>query len=199
MLHPLQGSCAWERDCIFAALVLLSPTLGLFLSAPFLGKAVPRLPLCQVQQQHPYFARLRHGALALWDPGGQKPEQLWLQASSHQEETQQSSSRPHSSGFQTLWRRGTPTGPHCQVGRAEFLHLRTTDIWTRPFFASGDWPVHCGMFVRVPDHLLDASNPPPSPDNQLISRHCQMSPGGGQSCPRVRTTSSESSCVGIHS
>lgn len=47
------------------------------------SKAAP----CQVQQQHPYFARLRHGALALWDPRGQKPEQLWLQASSHQEDT----------------------------------------------------------------------------------------------------------------
>ena len=69
------------------------------------------------------------------------------------------------------------------MGRAEFLHLRTTDIWTRPFFASGDWPVHCGMFVGVPDHLLDASNAPPSHDNQLISRHCQMSPEGGKVAP----------------
>ena len=87
MLHPLQGSCARETDCVFAPLVLLSPALGPFVFAPFLGKAVPRLPPCQVQQQHPYFARLRHGALALWVPRGQKPEQLWLQASSHQEDT----------------------------------------------------------------------------------------------------------------
>ena len=86
-------------------------------------------------------------------------------------------------GFPNTFEKGNSKGPHCQVERAEFLHLRTTDIWTRPFFASGDWPVHCGMFVGVPDHLLDASNALPSHDNQLISRHCQMSPGGAKLPP----------------
>lgn len=70
MLHPLQGSCARETNCVFTPLVLLSPALGPFVFAPFLGKAVPRLPPARFSNSILILPGLGMGRWLCGTPGG---------------------------------------------------------------------------------------------------------------------------------
>ena len=77
--------------------------------------------------------------------------------------------------------------------RAGFLSLGALDILGWIILCCGVCPVHCKMFSSIPglDPPEASSRPSPPPQvvtTRSVSRHWQMSHGGGQDCPRLRTT-----------